>query len=298
MLFHELYGYYYQAIQKILCAALQHEITSQEIRTIINETAFSQSYVSIEPALQEGLYPFLDASLHTPLNHVPTRPLTLLEKRWIKAMLLDPKAALFPITNSSEFSTYTPLYKQGDIVYFDQYFDSDPFQDSTYIKHFHTILQALHQKRKLYIVYISRNGERIHNMVSCVRLEYSLKDDKFRLQTTNATINLTRICSCSLRNELAESKPRYERQASLTLELVDERNALDRVMLHFAHYEKQAEKLDDQHYRMKIMYDQQDETEVLIRILSFGPMVKVIAPDHFIQVIKERLIMQKGCGQT
>lgn len=38
------------------------------------------------------------------------------------------------------------------------------------------------------------------------------------------------------------------------------------------------------------------ETEIVIRILSFGPMIKVVAPAHFENLIKERLIKQKSCG--
>ena len=79
----------------------------------------------------------------------------------------------------------------------------------------------------------------------------------------------------------------------MTLELVDERNALERVMLHFSHFEKTAEKLNDKHYRLTICYDQNDETEMIIRVLSFGPLVRVTAPDRFISMIQSRLRRQK-----
>ena len=65
--------------------------------------------------------------------------------------------------------------------------------------------------------------------------------------------------------------------------------------MHFAHFEKQAEKLDDKRYKVTVTYDKDDETEIVIRILSFGPMVKVTAPQHFVDLIKERLISQKSC---
>ena len=81
----------------------------------------------------------------------------------------------------------------------------------------------------------------------------------------------------------------------MEFELTDERNALERVLLHFAHFEKEAEKTGDKKYKVKLKYDADDETEVLIRILSFGPMVKVTGPGHFINLIKERLMMQKSC---
>ncbi len=41
-------------------------------------------------------------------------------------------------------------------------------------------------------------------------------------------------------------------------------------------------------------YDKDDETEMVIRILSFGPMIKVVQPEHFINLIKERLRKQKS----
>ncbi len=33
---------------------------------------------------------------------------------------------------------------------------------------------------------------------------------------------------------------------------------------------------------------------MVIRILSFGPMFKVVQPDHFVNLIKERLRKQKS----
>ena len=78
--------------------------------------------------------------------------------------------------------------------------------------------------------------------------------------------------------------------------MVDQRKTLERVLLHFAHYEKEAEKLDEKHYRITVVYDKEDETEMVIRILSFGPMIKVTAPQHFVELIKQRLIHHKSCG--
>lgn len=82
----------------------------------------------------------------------------------------------------------------------------------------------------------------------------------------------------------------------MVLELTDRRNALERVLLHFAHFEKQAEKLEEDRYRITIFYEKEDETELVIRILSFGPMVKVTSPQHFVDLIKQRLLAQKNCG--
>ena len=52
-------------------------------------------------------------------------------------------------------------------------------------------------------------------------------------------------------------------------------------------------RLDDRTYRCEIYYDTDDETELLIEILSFGPMINVEGDERFIRLIKERLMKQK-----
>ena len=77
------------------------------------------------------------------------------------------------------------------------------------------------------------------------------------------------------------------------MELIDERNALERAMLHFSHLEKETRKLDKNHYSITLRYDHDDETEMLIRVLSFGPMLRVTSPESFIEKIRERLKKQR-----
>ena len=65
-------------------------------------------------------------------------------------------------------------------------------------------------------------------------------------------------------------------------------------MLHFSDCRKETRRLDDRHYHVILWYDLQDETEMLIRILSFGPMIRVTAPESLISQIKERIIKQQN----
>ena len=65
------------------------------------------------------------------------------------------------------------------------------------------------------------------------------------------------------------------------------------MLLHFAHFKKVAKRIEEDRYSITIYYDREDETEILIRILSFGPLIKVTAPVHFIELIKQRLLEQK-----
>lgn len=80
------------------------------------------------------------------------------------------------------------------------------------------------------------------------------------------------------------------------MELYDERSALERAMMQFADLQKKAEQINDKTYRIELFYQKEDETELLIRILSFGPLLKVIEPQRFVQLIQERLKLQLSCG--
>ena len=59
-------------------------------------------------------------------------------------------------------------------------------------------------------------------------------------------------------------------------------------------YGKEAEKIGGERYRIKIFYDSSDETELVIRVLSFGPFVEVTEPQNFRNLIIDRLKRQKN----
>ena len=190
------------------------------------------------------------------------------------------------------------MYPKGTFVYFDRYTNGDPYEDPAYIERFQTILTAIQEKRRLSIQFTSHRGH--EHKWNCVpyKLEYSSKDDKFRLitlSTPNRTsINLHRITGCKLGEKFDAVK--YSRfnpeKRTLILEVTDERNALERVMLHFSHLEKQTVRIGENRYQLSMLYEPEDETEILIRVLSFGPLLKVMEPDGFIDQMRERIQKQ------
>ena len=79
----------------------------------------------------------------------------------------------------------------------------------------------------------------------------------------------------------------------VTIEITKERNAIERCMVHFAHFEKRTEYDESSDkYSCTIHYNVMDETEVLIRVLSFGPTIKVLGPEEFVREIKNRVKRQ------
>ena len=303
MIFSEIYGTYYLILEELLARAAEGGLTRSELEAVIRSRGFGESILTIPEKLADGSWPLLTPELQTPLHGKPDRPLTTLEKRWMKALLCDPRIRLFDPPEAG-LEGIQPLYPPGAIVYFDRYGDGNPYEDPTYIANFRTILRALREKRRLHLQFEDRNGVPHH--WDCVprRLEYSGKDDKFRLITGNnrtaLSVNVARITGCECLEVCSWQQPRAMRRQTLVLELTDERNALERVMLHFSHLEKETERIGENRYRLTLRYESEDETELLIRVLSFGPALKVLSPAKFRRRIKERIGRQMGiwdgCG--
>jgi hypothetical protein len=298
MLFSEVYSAYFNAVAAILRDAEKGELTDKRITAIINEKAFSESFLTIVPAIKNEDWLLINKDMKTPIQKPPQMGLTVLQKRWLKALLADPRIALFQ-PDRAGLEDVEPLFSYNDIVYFDRYADGDPYSDENYVLHFHTILQAIKEKRRLKISHENRRGRRVSGIFIPYKLEYSGKDDKFRLITAGGrhsrTINLARITLCDLLGNFEEKEclPPINRECSLIFALTDERNALERVMLAFSDCRKETRRLDNMRHTIQLWYSPHDETEMLIRILSFGPMIKVIEPESFINLIKERIFRQQ-----
>ena len=295
MLFSEIYGSYYQAVAKILSKAVEGTLDREALHRIVRDTAFAESPLTIPDALSSGQWPLLNPDYSTPLYQEPAMPLTMLQKGWMKAILLDPRVQLFQ-PDAAGLEDIAPLFRPEWLVYFDRYTDGDDYENPDYIRIFRTILAALREKKQLRVVFLDGKGNRHHTVVSPQYLEYSEKDDRFRLAAEGFRpwiINLSRIKECeALEVQLCTTHQVFRHTQSLTMELTDERGALERVLLHFSHLEKETKRLDETHYQITLHYDKNDETEILIRILSFGAVVRVTAPESFREKIRQRLAMQ------
>ena len=73
----------------------------------------------------------------------------------------------------------------------------------------------------------------------------------------------------------------------------NERNALERCMLRFANYEKQTVyEPESDTWLCSIYYDPADETELLIDLLSFGPVIRILGPEKFLNEVRRRVKRQ------
>lgn len=131
-------------------------------------------------------------------------------------------------------------------------------------------------------------GKRLHHQYLPCKLEYSVKNGCFRIDTVIPTeLHTTKMPDINRILQQAYYKE------PVTFLLVNERNALERAMLQFANYEKNTRRLEGNTYECQIYYNKLNETELLIEILSFGPMLKVTENESFLQLIQTRLKKQR-----
>ena len=302
MLFSEYYGEYYACVSEILSEAVAGTLTKEKITGIAARQGLGESVLAIPANLESGRWPLITPDGGTPLRHQPPHPVTALQKRWLKTLLLDPRIRLFGVTDEG-LEDAAPLFDPAKIVWYDRYRNGDPFGDERYILRFRMLLEAVKTHRKAQVVFDSHRGKHNNWTVFPYRLEYSPADDKFRLlcRTANGldrTLNLARITWCRLRETFdPEEYPEPEMaNEAVTLEITDERNALERAMLQFSYLAKRTERTGEKTYRMTLRYRREDETDLLIKIISFGPLVKVAEPESFAALIRERIERQFRYG--
>ena len=299
MIFNEIYSAYYNAVAKIITSIINCNADEKTVNKIIEENAFGESMLTVLPSLKSEKWQLVKADMTTPIQHIPTMPLTTIQKQWLKAISLDPRIKLFGIEFQG-LDDVEPMFTSDDYYIYDKYSDGDPFDNEKYIEHFRTILSAMKNKQNLKIEMLNRKGNTVYSRCIPERIEYSEKDDKFRLVTSGCRfikiININRITKCNIYNgdTILKSTPPEPTYEEITLKVKDERNALERCLLHFAHFEKRAERVGD-HYVLHVRFNRDDEPEMVIRVLSFGPMVEVLGSERFKKLIIAKLKSQKSC---
>ncbi len=315
-LFSEVYNCYFQVIKSLITA--KNCISESELNFRIKSGCFEESILYLLPKLTEngwGFFEKQDGLFRSKLSTDFYVPLTDLQKSYLKAILMDDKIRLFlsdaEISDINKtFADIKPLYTPDDFYYYDRFTDRDDYENPDYRAHFRMILAAIQNRQYLDILYESRLSHRVHHHYLPCRLEYSIKNDRFRLlaveeRTSKAlrveTLNLNRIKEITPIDKTVKRLPdinnalrRSYYRDPVRIIIQNRRNALERAMLQFANYEKSTRRIDDDTYECLIYYNKKTETELLIEVLSFGPMIKVVGSDGFLELMKERLVWQAG----
>ncbi len=318
-IFSEIYGAYFRIAAKIMKSAA---VSEKEVNTLIQEEGFRDSVLFLPQKLipqSDGsdwglLRKNADGNLSPITKNSPPAVMTKIQKSWLKSKLSDPKMRLFLDDDAiaameEKLGDTAPLYKQEDFRYTDIFTDGDSFTATAYRENFRRILSAVKSGQILEIEFISGHNRRIRQKFLPLKIEYSQKNDKFRVYchtvqngrlSGSGIINIGRIQSIAetgryWKNQISMEKYFLSRKCKepAVIRVTTERNAVERFFMEFASYEKRTERdLETGNCTVKIWYDKQDETELLIRLLSFGPVIEILGPADFRRQAAERVKRQ------
>lgn len=322
-LFSEIYNCYYQVVDSILKRAEKYPVTRQDMNEICSELGFAESGLYILPKLIRQEWKLLSSedgiSYRALTESHAALPLTLLQRSWLKTLLLDDRFRLF--FTDEELPLMENYVQDAELLwgpdafhYYDQYAGGDCYTSPEYREHFRTLLAAISRKQYVTISYQSEKGRRITHHYLPLKLEYSSKNDQFRLlaipenERHSIYIRIMNLRGITK----ADPLPRFDKEEldfsgliqktyykdPVRLLIKNQRNALERAMLHFSNYEKKTKKIDEDTWECLIYYNSSMETELLIEILSFGPAIKVTGPESFLAQIKNRLKKQLQLFRT
>ena len=302
MIFDEKYSIYYKTVREIMNSLISDPgIQTNDLLNIAERNGVVRIDKVIDPIFdfqawnlaskQKGNY---SSKIKYPIDY----PMTLLEKRWLKAISLDPRIKLFGLEFEG-LEDIEPLFLLEDYVVYDKRNNGDKYTDPEYIKKFQFLLYSIRNKKRIHIQSMSRKGNVSDVYCEPTDLEYSEKDDKFRLRVKGrkyiGVVNIDRIFFY----ELFEGEFNYagfeldNTRKKVELIVTDERNTLDRCMLHFAYFHTAVEPIEGTNqYRVHIEYDNEDLSEMVIRVLMFGPYVEVTNPPEFRQAVVAKLEQQ------
>lgn len=318
-IFSEIYGAYFRIAAKLMDSA---SVTEKQIMTHTANEGFRDSILFLPQKLipqndnsDWGLFKRNSNGTLSPIiKHTPISIMTDLRKRWLKAKLFDPKIRLFLDDDAlaaldERLSSIEPLYKRHHLRYTDRFSDGDDFLSEDYRKNFRCILRAIKEHEILDISFVSGHDRHIRHCYLPLKLEYSAKNDKFRVYCykisrgcihDSGIINIGRIYSIHNTGIFFDEKTDMENyfrsrraKVPVTVKITPERNGVERFLMEFSSYEKHTERdLSTGTVTAEIKYDFQDETELLIRLLSFGSVIEIIGPPHFRKLAADRVKKQ------
>lgn len=296
-IFHEIYGAYFITVQRIINAALDKRLQRKDVEKIIRTSAFQETPWLLMERIERGDFGgVLDKDYTTSICALENRPMTEIERRWLKTISLDPRIRLFEF-DFSGLDNIEPLYTQEDLLVCGQYGNGDNYNNVEYQEKFKVILKCLRENKTILLSYTSAHYEKFNGEVYPLYLQYSLKEDVFRLvavyEKCKFTYNLSRMDSCKIGKHYDSVVEYFDAEQSyVEVSIENDRQTLERFLLYFANYERKTTAIDDKHFIVKMRFPKQDETEVLINILSFAPMAKIVAPSNMLAEFKRRMQKQ------
>ena len=340
-LFHEYKNKYFHLIFRILNLS-KDGLDRDEIIKLIEQEEYEEKVIGKDFKTFEGMllneYESLDnlnlleereSKFYSILNNEKRIPLKVrfskLEKTWINGMIKEPVVqALLGKEILEKLEKALEDVKEGnnDIIEFTNKVKSNfQYNIKKFTEDFYIILEGIVKEGPIIYTNVDRNGNEYKNQLALpIRIEYSLKDDKFRaslyslkeersimvnlhtlkdVKIAEKDIEISENINLEINREdvLRKLKEKKYSETPITIELEDIRGAMERCFMSFSSFERCSRAISENKYEIDIYYYTFEEADVIRKIMSLGPYVKVKSPERVKEIIvgkiKEAFLFQK-----
>lgn len=310
-MYHEIYGKYYQIIHNLLNSKPQ---TEKEINDYIRSQGFDESFLYLNAQMLVDEYHLFvkKGDLFYPLTNskIPLF-LTNEQRSWLNTMLFDEKVKLFL---SDERRNYYQKEFAGNVLYDDktyQYLFQDVDKDEITPKMsnvFRFVKNAIMQEMDINLTFISSKNYYTHKKVAPYKIEYSMQDQKMRLIAVEyrngepkriIRIKLASIVGYRMVERVKKIDFKYYLQEEvlkepLIIEVYPILNGIERVFIELSNYKREAFYDKERNLSiMKIYYEKVDEMDLVLKMLSFGKVVKILSDGFIKEEVLRRINKQK-----
>jgi hypothetical protein len=325
-LFHEYKNKYFHLVFRILNLS-KNGLYKDEIIRFIEEEEYDEKIIGKDFKTFEGMllnqyskidnFNFLeerDEKYYSILNNEDSIPLKVrfskLEKSWLNGMIKEPVVqALLGKETLEKLEVALIDVKEGSnqVIEFTNKVKNDFKVDLEKIsKDFYTILEGIINEKPILYSNVDKNGNEYNNQLALpIRIEYSLKDDKFRAslysleENRSIMVNLHTLkevkialnVNSKIKREdvLKKLKEKKYSEIPITIELEDIRGAMERCFMSFSSFERNSRNISENKYEIDIYYYTFEEDEVIRKIMSLGPYVKVKSPDRVRDIVIDKV---------
>ncbi len=313
MLFSEVFSTYYRVIAKIMN---EGPMNDQKLQKLIKEQCYDESDLFLSDIIEKCDFINKDNQENcwqSSFNGKIIQPLSKIEKSWLKTIIQDPKFRLFvddKIIN--ELKLYLDdvevLYDDSLFHNFDMITDCEEYSSQEYINIFRQLNRIIDAKETMTISYESIRGNLYSFTCVPLKIEYSHKSQKFRLLSIMLKDGKPQYLACHNLNRIKKILSTEKTTVTVTrdpyaeefyfepieVKVKNDRSAVMRFLIEFSTYRKEsiidAETGD---CTSKLYYHLAEESEIITKILSFSPNIKVLSPGNVIEQIKAVLIKQQ-----
>ena len=310
IIFNEVFSTYYTVLREIINSK---PMDTKELQTFIKARGSDESNLFLLDNFNKlSFLEEINGKWQSKLEGKLEQPFTNLEKSWLKAIISDPKIKLFADEYEinildSMLGDVEPLFDWSFFHYFDQNSENIDFTNEEYIYKFRLLKKAIEEEKSVILDYTNIWNENYVEETIPLKIEYSLKSDKFRLLGVRFRKGKKELKAYNINqiNKIVEIKEYSDKsidrnpyadeycEEPVTVVVHNMRGAVMRFMIEFSTYKKEST-FDDEtgECTTTFYYHTEEKHEIINKILSFGVSVKVLSPSAVIEEIKARIKKQ------